>query len=215
MLLHVNCMGEALLVWKSDNDSNSPNLRPRTKTIKPCFSQSVIPYISSIAVQGLRFFGHWSLVFGPIACASLACQCAAAAAAHEAPPGWDCGRGPKHVVTVLLGSRSLVLGQSMDQFVQTTTCKKRSGNRSGKKPRTTNHQFRNRLKMWETCVFSFSNQKKSKRNKFHCKWIKKPKAEPVNSLDFSAPQPSTALGSVFRNALACTVRLVATKGPRS
>ena len=94
-------MGEALLVWKSDNDSNSPNLRPRTKTVKPCFSQSVIPYISSIAVQGLRFFGHWSLVFGPIACASLACQCAAAAAAHEAPPGWDCGRGPKHVVTVL------------------------------------------------------------------------------------------------------------------
>ena len=136
-------MGEALLVWKSDNDSNSPNLRPRTKTVKPCFSQSVIPYISSIPVQGLRFFGHWSLVFGPIACASLACQCAAAAAAHEAPPGWDCGRGPKHVVTVLLGSRSLVLGQSMDQFVQTTTCKKRSGNRSGKKPRTTNHPLRN------------------------------------------------------------------------
>ena len=139
LLLHVNCMGEALLVWKSDNDSNSPNLRPRTKTVKPCFSQSVNPYISSIPVQGLRFFGHWSLVFGPIACASLACQCAAAAAAaHEAPPGWDCGWGPKHVVTVLLGSRSLVLGQSMDQFVQTTTCKKRSGNRSGKKPRTTN-----------------------------------------------------------------------------
>ena len=115
--------------------------------------QRVILYISSTPVQGLRFFGCWSLVFGPIACASLACQCAAAAAAHEAPPGWDCGWGPKHVVTVLLGSRSLVLGQSMDQFVQTTTCKKRSGNRSGKKPRTTNHQFRNRLKMWETCVF--------------------------------------------------------------
>ena len=41
--------------------------------------QRVILYISSIPVQGLRFFGCWSLVFGPIACASLACQRAAAA----------------------------------------------------------------------------------------------------------------------------------------
>ena len=30
----------------------------------------VILYISNIPVQGLRFFGCWSLVFGPLACAS-------------------------------------------------------------------------------------------------------------------------------------------------
>ena len=46
-----------------------------------------------------RLFGCWSLVFGPTACASLACQRAAAAAANRGASGWDCGRGSEHVVT--------------------------------------------------------------------------------------------------------------------
>ena len=45
-----------------------------------------------------RLFGCWSLVFGPTACASLACQ-RAAAAANRGASGWDCGWGSEHVVT--------------------------------------------------------------------------------------------------------------------
>lgn len=124
--------------------------------------QRVILYISSIPIQGLRFFGCWSLVFGPIACASLACQ---RAAAHRGSfrtcvtTSWFSvfGLGSEH------GCFHLCKLQHAKSVLETVPERKRE-------PQTT------RLKTVgkKIAFFSFGNQEKNLKKKIRCR-IKKPK----------------------------------------
>ena len=101
--------------------------------------------VSQFKVCGSLVVGLWSSV-----CASFARLPARSSSTQRLVPDM-CN------YFLVLGVWSWVRAWMLS-FVQTTTCKKRSGNRSGKKARTTNHQAQNCGKI---AFFSFGNQKKN------------------------------------------------------
>ena len=116
--------------------------------------------VSHFKVFGSLVVGLWSSVQLPAPALPASAQQQHA----EVPPGSDCAWGSQTCCNYFL-----VLGLSdwgphgCFHFVQTTTCKKRSGNRSGKKERTTNHQFRNRLKTVGKLDFFIEDSRKKQQ----------------------------------------------------
>ena len=148
-----------------------------------------------------RLFGCWSLVFGPTACASLACQ-RAAAAANRGASGWDCGRGSEHVVTTsslsVLGlririscarTRMLFLFMPNKQLSKSVpeTVPERKG-----EPQTTSSGTGSKL--WKNCNFQFGNPE---NRTYH--------VQADQQWHFCSPTSQSSPWLCFSNALACTV----------